>query len=183
MEYTRLNSDILAFLRTRTRSDGESRQDKDYLEYKVQHLQGKFRDLVAMAQSTAPQSDSWNPLRDDVLMSNLETFVSVRAPHARMLVRKPLLRADIDNRQKRAAAGVAIICVKETISLCSRAIDQSILLKYLRGSCEFFVISSLAIIVLVVSQGPETYGPESREAVQTAIDILGVSKCRNFTNQ
>lgn len=100
-----------------------------------------------------------------------------------MLLRKPLLRVEIDNREKRGAAVVAIICVKETISLCSRAIDQSILLKYLRGSCEFFVISSLAIIVLVVSQGPETYGPESREAVQTAIDILGVSKCRNFTNQ
>lgn len=85
-----------------------------------------------------------------------------------MLLRKPLLRADIDNCEKRGAAGVAIIRVKETISLCSRAIDQCILLKCLRGSCEFFIISSLAIIVLVLSQDPETYGPESREAVQTA---------------
>lgn len=94
-----------------------------------------------------------------------------------MLLRKPLFRADIDNREKRGAAGVAIIGVKETMSLCSRAIDQSILLKCLRGSRELFIISSLAIIVLVVSQDPETCGPESREAVQTAIDIIGVSKC------
>jgi hypothetical protein len=41
-------------------------------------------------------------------------------------------------------------------------------------------VSSLAIILLIVSQDPKTYGPESRDAFQEAIRILQVSKCRNF---
>ncbi|KAH7178854.1 hypothetical protein DER46DRAFT_495837 [Fusarium sp. MPI-SDFR-AT-0072] len=180
MEYTRLNSEIIGLLKPSTKSVAEGRQHKEYLDYKVQRLRDQFRDLTAAARSTALPSNPWDPLQNEVLMNDLETFLEVRICHTRILLRKPLLHSYKGDREKTAAAAVCIQCAKATIFLCSGVINKAVPLKCLRSSYEYFTVSSLAIILLVVSQDPETYGPESRDAFQEAIRILQVAKCRNF---
>ncbi|KAG4253139.1 hypothetical protein FPRO03_07099 [Fusarium proliferatum] len=180
MEYTRLNSEILGLLKASAKSVAESRQQKEYLDYRIQRLRDQFRDLTAASRSTALPNNPWDPLQNEVLMNDLETFVEIRICHSRILLRKPLLRSYKGDREKTAAAAVCIQCAKATIFLCSGVINKAVPLKCLRSSYEYFTVSSLAIILLVVSQDPETYGPESRDAFQEAIRILQVSKCRNF---
>ncbi|RBA13510.1 hypothetical protein FPRO05_02303 [Fusarium proliferatum] len=180
MEYTRLNSEILGLLKSSTKSAAESRQQKEYLDYKIQRLRDQFRDLTAASRSTTLPSNPWDPLQNEVLMNDLDTFLEIRICHSRILLRKPLLRSYKGNREKIAAAAVCIQCAKATIFLCSGVINKAVPLKCLRSSYEYFTVSSLAIILLIVSQDPETYGPESRDAFQEAIRILQVSKCRNF---
>ncbi|CCT71982.1 uncharacterized protein FFUJ_14024 [Fusarium fujikuroi IMI 58289] len=180
MEYTRLNSEILGLLKSSTKSAAESRQQKEYLDYKIQRLRDQFRDLTAASRSTTLPSNPWDPLQNEVLMNDLETFLEIRICHSRILLRKPLLRSYKGDREKTAAAAVCMQCAKATIFLCSGVINKAVPLKCLRSSYEYFTVSSLAIILLVVSQDPETYGPESRDAFQEAIRILQVSKCRNF---
>ncbi|RKK92572.1 hypothetical protein BFJ68_g10707 [Fusarium oxysporum] len=182
MEYTRLNSEIIGLLKPSTKSVAEGRQHKEYLDYKVQRLRDQFRDLTAAARSTPLPSKPWDPLQNEVLMNDLETFLEVRICHARILLRKPLLHSYKGDREKTAAAAVCVQCAKATIFLCSGVINKAVPLKCLRSSYEYFTVSSLAIILLVVSQDPETYGPESRDAFQEAIRILQVSKCRNFAS-
>ncbi|KAM5517442.1 fungal specific transcription factor domain-containing protein [Fusarium oxysporum f. sp. phaseoli] len=182
MEYTRLNSEIIGLLKPSTKSVAEGRQHKEYLDYKVQRLRDQFRDLTAAARSTTLPSKPWDPLQNEVLMNDLETFLEVRICHARILLRKPLLHSYKGDREKTAAVAVCVQCAKATIFLCSGVINKAVPLKCLRSSYEYFTVSSLAIILLVVSQDPETYGPESRDAFQEAIRILQVSKCRNFAS-
>jgi hypothetical protein len=183
MEYTRLNSEIMGLLKPSTKSAAESRQHKEYLDYKVQRLRDQLRDLTAAARSSISLNNHWNPLQNDVLMNDLEIFLEVRINHARILLRKPLLHSYKGDREKLAAAAVCIQCAKDTIFLCSSVINKAVPLKCLRSSYEYFTVSSLAIILLVVSQDPETYGPECRDAFQEAIRILQVSKCRHFAAQ
>ncbi|EWG47577.1 hypothetical protein FVEG_07645 [Fusarium verticillioides 7600] len=180
MEYTRLNAEILGLTKASTKTVTESRQQKEYLDYKLQRLRDQFRDLTTAARSTTLPSSPWNPLQNEVLMNDLETFLEIRICHSRILLRKPLLHSYKGDRDKTAAAAVCIQCAKATIFLCSGVINKAVPLKCLRSSYEYFTVSSLAIILLVVSQDPETYGPESRDAFQEAIRILQVSKCRNF---
>ncbi|KAG4281148.1 hypothetical protein FPRO06_10053 [Fusarium proliferatum] len=180
MEYTRLNSEILGLLKSSAKSAAESRQQKEYLDYKIQRLRDQFRDLTAASRSTTLPSNPWDPLQNEVLMNDLDTFLEIRICHSRILLRKPLLRSYKGDREKIAAAAVCIQCAKATIFLCSGVINKAAPLKCLRSSYEYFTVSSLAIILLIVSQDPETYGPESRDAFQEAIRMLQVSKCRNF---
>ncbi|KAF5585024.1 uncharacterized protein FSUBG_12595 [Fusarium subglutinans] len=180
MEYTRLNSKILGLLKASSKSAVEGRQQKEYVDFKIQRLRDQFRDLTAAARSTALPSHPWYPLQNEVLMNDLETFLEIRICHSRILLRKPLLHSYKGDRDKTAAAAVCIQCAKATIFLCSGVINKAVPLKFLRTSYEYFTVSSLAIILLVVSQDPETYGPESRDAFQEAIRVLQVSKCRNF---
>ncbi|KAF5547721.1 hypothetical protein FMEXI_5047 [Fusarium mexicanum] len=180
MEYTRLNSEILGLLKGSTKSVAEGRQQKEYLDFKIQRLRDQFRDLTAAARSTALPSHPWDPLQNEALMNDLETFLEIRICHSRILLRKPLLHSYKGDRDRTAAAAVCIQCAKATIFLCSGVINKAVPLKFLRTSYEYFTVSSLAIILLVVSQDPETYGPESRDAFQEAIRVLQVSKCRNF---
>ncbi|KAI1029999.1 hypothetical protein LB504_010402, partial [Fusarium proliferatum] len=182
MEYTRLNSEIIGLLRPSAKSVAEGRQHKEYLDYKVQRLRDQFQDLMTAARSTALPSRPWDPLQNELLMNDLETFLEVRICHARILLRKPLLHSYKGDREKTAAAAVCIQCAKATIFLCSGVISKAVPLKCLRSSYEYFTVSSLAIILLVVSQDPETYGHESRDAFQEAIRILQVSKCRTFAS-
>ncbi|KAF4434144.1 hypothetical protein FACUT_7996 [Fusarium acutatum] len=182
MEYTRLNSEIIGLLKPSAKTVAEGRRHKEYLDYKVQRLRDQFRDLTVTTRSTALPSRPWDPLQNEVLMHDLETFLEVRICHARILLRKPLLHSYKGDREKTAAAAVCIQCAKATIFLCSGVINKAVPLKCLRSSYEYFTVSSLAIILLVVSQDPETYGPESRDAFQEATRILQVSKCRNFAS-
>jgi hypothetical protein len=182
MEYVRLNSEITGLLKTSPKSVAEGRQQKEYLDYKIQRLRDQFRDLMAAARSTVSPSNPWDPLQNGVLMNDLETFLEVRICHARILLRKSLLHSYKGDREKTEAAVVCIQCAKATIFLCSGVINKAVPLKCLRSSYEYFTVSSLAIILLVVSQDPETYGPDSRHAFQEAIRILQVSKCRTFAS-
>ncbi|KAF9768163.1 hypothetical protein IL306_014560 [Fusarium sp. DS 682] len=177
IEYTRLASEITGSLKPSAKSAVENRQRKEYLDYKVQCLRDKFRDLTAIAQS----SDSSH--QDSVLMDDLETFLAVRVNHARMMLRKPLLHSYLGDREKQQAAAVSIECAKDAVFLCSRVISKPAPSKCLRGAYEYFLVSSLAIILLIVSQDPRTYGPDSREAFQEAIKILEASKCQHFGSQ
>ncbi|KAF5604319.1 glutathione S-transferase [Fusarium pseudocircinatum] len=180
MEYTRLNSEIIGLLKPLSKSVTEGRQHREYLDYKVQRLREQFRDLTAEGRPPLLTSEPWDPLQNKTLMNDLETFLEIRICHARILLRKPLLHSYKGDREKTAAAAVCIQCAKAAIFLCSGVISKAVPLKCLRSSYEYFTVSSLAIILLVVSQDPETYGPESRDAFQEAIRILQVSKCRNF---
>ncbi|KAF5639301.1 hypothetical protein F52700_4153 [Fusarium sp. NRRL 52700] len=143
-------------------------------------LRDQFRDLTAAARATAVPSNPWDPFQNEALMNDLETFLEIRIFHSRILLRKPLLHSYKGDREKTAAATVCIQCAKATIFLCSGVINKAVPLKFLRSSYEYFTVSSLAIILLVVSQDPKTYGPESRDAFQEAIRVLQVSKCQNF---
>ncbi|KAF4337271.1 glutathione S-transferase [Fusarium beomiforme] len=177
IEYTRLIPEIFALLKPSAKSAVEIRQHKEYLDYQVQRLQDKLRDLTAIAQS----SDSFH--QDSVLMDDLETFLAVRVNHARIILRKPLLHSYLGDREKQQAAAVSIECAKDAVFLCSRVISKPAPSKFLRAAYEYFLVSSLAIILLIVSQDPRTYGPDSREAFQEAIKILEASKCRHFGSQ
>ncbi|PCG89350.1 Transcription factor [Penicillium occitanis (nom. inval.)] len=178
VEYTRLIHEIIGLLKKLSAMSAvENRQHKEYLDYQVQRLPDKFRDLTAIAQS----SDSFH--QDSVLMDDLEICLAVRVNHARMMLRKPLLHSFLGDREKQRAAVVSIECAKDAVFLCSKLISKPASSKCLRGAYEYFLVSSLAIILLIVSQDPKTYGPDSREAFQEAIKILEVSKCRHFGSQ
>ncbi|QGI67635.1 hypothetical protein CEK26_011588 [Fusarium fujikuroi] len=80
-------------------------------------------------------------------MNDLETFLEIRICHSRILLRKPLLRLYKGDREKTAAAAVCMQCAKATIFLCSGVINKAVPLNLY----EYFTVSSLAIILLVVS--------------------------------
>ncbi|KAH7231595.1 uncharacterized protein BKA55DRAFT_667378 [Fusarium redolens] len=151
IEYTRLTSEIIGLSKPSAKSAVENRQHKEYLDYK-------------------------NSLQDGELMDDLETFTAVGANHARMMLRKPLLHSYLGDREKQQAAAFSIERARDTVFLCSRVISKAVPSKCLRTFYEYFLVSSLATILLIVSQDPKTYGPESREAFQEAIKILEVSK-------
>ncbi|KAF5630265.1 uncharacterized protein FTJAE_8290 [Fusarium tjaetaba] len=108
MEYTRLNAEILGLTKASTKTVAESRQQKEYLDYKLQRLRDQFRDLTAAARSTPLPSNPWNPLQNEVLMNDLETFLEIRICHSRILLRKPLLHSYKGDRDKTAAAALCI---------------------------------------------------------------------------
>lgn len=177
IDYGCVNSEIFSLVTKPARPGAKEQQLRCFLEFRLLSLVEKFDTLL----SKADPNGLLDIRQDDQLLRNMKVSFSARVNHARNLLRIFQLQAAGGVQNDAESANIVTKAACETISLCSPLIKESAALSSLRTTFDFFIYASLAAILLIVSQAPDTYGEKCRHAFHEAVDILETSPFRLFT--
>lgn len=171
IEYDRISSEVFAL-----KTEKQNRQDRNYLDYQLVSLSERYNALTAEMGPTS----TGHSLQSTKSFQTLGTLLSIRTDHARTLIRLPQLQTAQWLDAHSESARLATDCACKTVSLCLKLVRDGAMWKSIQSSCDFFVFSALATILLVVSKDLKQYGERCKQSFHQAIDLLEASQFQVF---
>lgn len=163
LEMNRLGVDVFAILRDPRQGSDLLSERMDYLEFRLKTLQQSFH----LGQSAYDGVCDISPAK-----LSMQTFISMRANHLRLLAQfRSLGTASLAASRPDAVLAV-ISAAQENVSLYENARVKGASMTLIQATLDHFLMAAVSSMLLAATYNTEKYAPKCRTAFETGIEAL-----------